>query len=190
MGLDKIQDVLDEFRLQRQIEDLPQNEPKNPERRSSRITDSATTAPDRGIETRSRSVSIGQGNFKEEAKQYLLDQYTVDNRLFCQICEAPMPFKLADGSPYFEATEFFKTNDLKKRHRQNYLALCPNHNAMVTHANDSKDMIKDLFLQLEEDEVRMKVILAQEEKTIYFTKTHVFDLKTIIQAEQANIQDD
>jgi len=40
--------------------------------------------------------------------------------MICQVCKAPLPFKLDDGSYYFEKVEFIE--ELKKRHLENYLA--------------------------------------------------------------------
>jgi len=45
-------------------------------------------------------------------------------KMICQVCKAQLPFKLDDGSWFFEKVEFLP--ELKKRHYQNYLALCPN----------------------------------------------------------------
>jgi len=178
-------EVLAESRKRKRAGELPENEPGNPERRDTKMRDIAQDAQERETEKRTRSVSVGQGAVKEEAKQYLQHQYTGDEGLFCQICEEPMPFALDDGSPYFEAVEFLGDNNLKKRHPQNYLALCPNHAAMFRHANGSKDIMKDMFADLTES--RLEVVLAQADQTIYFTMTHIADLKSALNSEQ--IQD-
>ncbi|MFC2966850.1 sacsin N-terminal ATP-binding-like domain-containing protein [Acidimangrovimonas pyrenivorans] len=174
-------EIREEMRRRKTVPDLPENEPSNPERRDARVREIAKDAQGRETEKRSRSISIGQGAVKEEAKQYLQHQYTGDEGLFCQVCEKPMPFVLDDGSPYFEAVEFLQEKELKKRHHQNYLALCPNHAAMFRHANGSKDIMKAMLLDL--DDARLEVILAQADCTIYFTKTHLADLKSAIHAE-------
>jgi hypothetical protein len=96
-----------------------------------------------------------------------------------------MPFKLDDGSAYFERVEFL--SGLKKRHLQNYLALCPNHAAMFRHANSTKDFMLEMFLELAGNE--LEVVLAQENATIYFTKTHIADLKTIIEVDASSDDD-
>ena len=67
------------------------------------------------------------------------------------------------------------------RHDQNYLALCPNHAAMFMHANNSKDEMKDTFLSL--DGTELELTLADRPVTIYFTDTHIEDLKVVIQVE-------
>lgn len=181
-------EMREEMRWRRKVTELPENEPSNPERRDARVREIAKDAQGRETEKRSRSVSIGQGAVKEEAKQYLHHQYTGDEGLFCQVCEKPMPFALDDGSPYFEAVEFLPENTLKKRHHQNYLALCPNHAAMFRHANGSKDIMKAMLLDL--DDARLEVILAQADCTIYFTKTHLSDLKSAIHAEDEDESED
>jgi catalase (peroxidase I) len=58
------------------------------------------------------------------------------------------------------------------------LALCPNHSTMYQHTNGSSDEVRETFAQLETNE--LDVILAQGHATIYFTKTHIADLKTVI----------
>ena len=53
--------------------------------------------------------------------------------MMCQVCKRRLPFQLDDGSDYFERVEFLAT--LRRHHKRNYLALCPNHAAMFQHAN-------------------------------------------------------
>lgn len=163
----------------RQNSSFPHHEPGNPERRSERVGQQAEDAPERKTEQRTRTVSVGREAVKEQTLPYLRAQYTnADGEMFCQACKAVMPFKLDDGSFYFETVEFLP--ELKKRHYQNYLALCPNHAAMFQHANGSKDLIRSMFLDLTTTE--LEVVLAQEDTTIQFTKTHIADLKAVIEA--------
>lgn len=164
--------------------EFPDQSPANPERRASRVGEMAADAPERRTEKRLKSVSVGREDVKAEAEQYLLQQYVTDDELFCQVCKKPMPFKLDNGSAYFERVEFL--SDLKKRHLQNYLALCPNHAAMFQYANNNKNL-REMFLELTGNE--LKVVLAQEDTTIYFTETHIADLKKVIEVD-GNINDD
>jgi hypothetical protein len=160
--------------------ELPDHEPSNPERRAERVGGQAAIAPERRSEERTRSVSVGLETVKQEAAQYLLGQYTnSDGEMICQVCKGPLPFKLDDGTAYFEKVEFLV--NLKKRHYQNYLALCPNHGAMFQHANGSSASIRSLLLKMTSNE--LKVVLAQKDMSIYFTKIHIADLKAVIQAE-------
>ena len=91
-----------------------------------------------------------------------------------------MPLKLDDGSAYFEKVEFL--SELKKRHNQNYLALCPNHAAMFQHANSTKDLMMEIFTELTRNE--LEVVLVQENKTVYFTEIHISDLRNIIEVDR------
>jgi hypothetical protein len=163
--------------------ELPEHESNNPERRAERVGSRAITAPQRQTEERSRSISVALEKVKQEAAQYLLSQYTnSDGDMICQACKGSLPFKLDDGTTYFEKVEFLA--DLKRRHYQNYLALCPNHAAMFLYANGSSESMKSAFLEMTTNELGL--ILAQKSTTIYFTKTHIVDLKAVIQAETSD----
>ena len=99
---------------------LPEREPVNPERRATHVAEAAANAPERRTEVRSRSVSVGREGVKVETEQYLRGQYSVDGRMICQVCQIRMPFKLDNGTYYFEKVEFLP--ELRKHHYQNYLA--------------------------------------------------------------------
>jgi hypothetical protein len=100
--------------------------------------------------------------------------------MICQVCKAALPFKLDDGSYYCEKVEF--VTDLAKWHNQNYLALCPNHAAMFKHANGTKELMRDMFTELSSNE--LEVVLAQENATICFTKTHIIaDLQVVLRTD-------
>ena len=158
---------------------LPENEPKNPERRALKVSAQAADAPGKVSEHRTRSVSVGIGAVKQEAEQYLREQYTnPDGEMICQICSKPLPFRLPDGRHYVEKVELF--DDAEKRHFQNYLALCPNHAAMFQHALGSGDLIHEMFLAC--DDGILEIILAGGDATIYFTGTHLADLKAIMES--------
>lgn len=159
---------------------LPEQEAKDPERRAQRVALQAVDAAPRVAELRTRSVQVGLEEVKQEAEQYLRQQYTnPDGEMICQVCKAPLPFKLDDGSYYVEKVEFLP--ELQRRHYQNYIALCPLHSAMYQHANGSRNLIKEMFMALERNE--LEVVLAREDHTIYFTKTHIADLKAVIEAD-------
>jgi hypothetical protein len=97
----------------------------------------------------------------------------------CQICKGPLPFKLDDGSEFFEIVEFLP--GLLKRHFQNYLALRPNHSAMYRYTNGSRENIRNMVENLTGSE--LKVILAQRHITIYLSAIHLMDLKAVLAAE-------
>jgi hypothetical protein len=158
---------------------LPENEPKNPERRALKVSAQAADAPGKASEPRTRSVSVGIGAVKQEAEQYLRQQYTnPDGDMICQICSEPLPFRLPDGRHYVEKVEFF--DDAEKRHFQNYLALCPNHAAMYQYALGSGDVIREMFLVCGDG--NLEIILAGKDASIYFTMTHLADLKAIMES--------
>ena len=167
--------------------DLPDKEIGNPLRRSDRVTAGAAAAPDRQTVERTRSVSLGREEVKVESDQYLRHQYTnADADQICQICKDVLPFRLDSGAHFFEAVELLP--DLKRRHYQNYLCLCPNHSAMFRHANGSKETLTESIAQHTGNQV--SVLLAKGEETIYFTKTHLADLQAIIKAEASEPSSD
>jgi hypothetical protein len=167
--------------------DLPDKEIGNPLRRSDRVTAGATAAPDRQTVERTRSVSLGREEVKVESDQYLQQQYTnADADQICQICKDVLPFRLDNGAHFFEAVELLP--ELKRRHYQNYLCLCPNHSAMFRHANGSKKTLTESIAQQTGNQV--SVVLAKGEETIHFTKTHLADLQAIIKAEASEPSSD
>ena len=161
--------------------ELPEHESRSPTLRNERVGAGVADAPERRTEQRTRTVSVGREEVKEEAREYLREMYTnADDEMICQVCKAVLPFKLDDGSDYFEAVEFLP--ELKRWHPENCLALCPNHAAMFKHANGSRDRIREDFVDLTGSE--LPVVLAKKATTIYFTTTHRDDLKAVIQTEQ------
>ncbi|HEP6426260.1 TPA: hypothetical protein VDB83_000524 [Burkholderia cenocepacia] len=161
---------------------IPDRPLANPERRSKNVREQALKAPDKESEVRERSVSIGREEVKEQADTYLREHYrNADGEMTCQICKGPLPFKLDDGREYFEVVEFLP--ELRKRHPQNYLALCPNHSAMYRFVNGSKETTRDEFQAIEGNE--LPVVLAEKDVTVYFSKTHIVDLKAVLEAEES-----
>jgi len=121
---------------------------------------------------------------KIETDPYLRQQYTNgDGDMICQICRSGLPFKLADGREYFEATEFL--TELSRRHYQNYLALCPNHAAMFRHANGSRLDLLRIFLASIGQEVPVE--LAASNHSIYFTQRHFQDLRAVVEIDQTKV---
>jgi hypothetical protein len=172
--------ILSDFKSKHGLE-LPEHEPHNPVQRAARVANEAHNAPGKVTEDRLRPVSLEFDNVKQQAAEYLREQYTTDGEMICQICKHVVPFKLDDGRHYFEKVEFLE--DLKNRYYQNYLALCPNHSAMFQHANASRNLLQELFVGMANQ--RLEVILAQESATIYFTKTHIADLRQIIDVDSS-----
>jgi hypothetical protein len=162
--------------------ELPDQKSANPIRREERVGQKAQAPPGRDKEKRLRSVSVGLGDVKDQCEQYLRHQYTnPDGEMICQICQTTLPFKVDGGAYYFEKVEFLA--DLKKRHYQNYLALCPNHSAMFQYANGSHDKLRAHFSAMTGQ--RLNVVLAQSNFSIYFTQMHIADLKKVIEVDAA-----
>lgn len=160
---------------------LPEHESINPDRRAERVAARASVAPVRRTEIRERSVPMNGNIVKDEADQYLREQYTnLNAEQICQVCKVVLPFKLDDGSFYFETVELLP--DLKRHHYQNYLSLCPNHAAMFKHANGSRDSLRGRLAEQTDNE--LAVVLAECDHTIYLTKTHLADLRTVIETDE------
>lgn len=166
---------------------LPDRALANPDRRAKQSREQALEAPDKQSEIRARSVSVGREDVKAQAFAYLQKHYrNADGDMTCQICKGPLPFKLDDGSDFFETVEFVP--GFKKRHHQNYLALCPNHSAMFRHANGSKELIREMVDALDGNE--LNVVLAQQDMTIYLSATHLIDIKSVLDAEDELSEDE
>jgi hypothetical protein len=160
---------------------LPDRPLANPERRAQHVREQALNAPDKQSEIRERSVSIGREDVKAQADIYLREHYrNADGEVTCQICKGPLPFKI-DGSEYFEVVEFLP--ELTKRHPQNYLALCPNHSAMYRLVNGSRETMREAFQTLTDNE--LEVVLAEQDLTVYFSRTHIIDLNAVLDAEDS-----
>lgn len=160
---------------------LPDRPLANPERRAQHVREQASNAPDKQSEIRERSVSIGREDVKAQADTYLREHYrNADGEVTCQICKGPLPFSI-DGSEYFEVVEFLP--ELTKRHPQNYLALCPNHSAMYRLVNGSRETMREAFRALTDNE--LEVVLAEQDLTVYFSKTHIIDLNAVLDAEDS-----
>ena len=159
---------------------LPDRPLANPQRRVQYVREQAMNAPEKQSEIRERSVSLGREDVKAQADQYLREHYrNAEGEVTCQICKGPLPFKLDDGREYFEVVEFLP--ELARRHPQNYLALCPNHSAMFRLVNGSRESMHDAFGALAGNE--LEVVLADRDLTIYFSKTHIIDLKAVLDVE-------
>ncbi len=173
--------LMSEYRSRIECE-LPEKSPANPERRSVKVANLADDAPEEAKEIRSRSVSTVTAIVKKETKPYLREQYTnADGEMICQICKTPLPFSLANGNPYFESEELVPGTT--RTHFQNYVALCPNHAAMFVHANESREDIRELVKT--GSECILPIKLAGMAHKLYFTETHLSDLRAVLSTENA-----
>lgn len=164
--------------------ELPTHESSNPDLRDSHVAAEAEVALGRETEPRMRSVSRWRARVKKEVQPFLRNQYTnSDQELICQICKDVMPFKLEDGNYYFESVQLLP--ELRKFHRPNYLALCPNHAAMFANANEDRNLLMEKLLLA--DTTELTVRLAGQKSEIHFTSTHLRDLRTVIQVESKEV---
>lgn len=167
---------------QRRVEpiELPQRPVRNPELRRERVGADVQATPEKTAAARERSVQIGVNEAKVEAKAYLRDQYTNTNgQMICQACKDELPFKLATGAYYFEAVELIENS--QKRYRATYLALCPNHAAAFQYANAQRNSMTEVIATAVSTEV--EIALGGRETTIYFTQTHLADVKACLSEE-------
>jgi hypothetical protein len=182
MSEEEQEEFLAELESRRNKGAIPDRPLANPERRSKNTHEQALTAPDKETETRERSVPIGRKNVKELAKSYLREHYrNADGDMTCQICKHPLPFNMDDGEGHFETVAFLP--ELRKEHPQNYLALCPNHAAMYQLVNGSRETMREEFQAFEGNE--LSVVLAEKDMSIYFSRTHIIDLKAVLEAEDS-----
>lgn len=152
--------------------ELPERPVRNVHLRSERVGDQAKTTPEKNSVVKPRSVQLGVEAAKLEAKLYLADQYTNPNgQMICQACKDELPFKLPNGSYYFEAVEIVRGSP--KRFREGYLALCPNHAAAYQHANSQANSMFDLIAMATGNEIEL--LLGNIETSVYFTQTHLAD---------------
>ena len=161
--------------------EFPQRTSPNPERRAQRLVERARNDPPKIYEVKQRSVRTSDADAKAQARQYLADLYTnMAGEMICQACHREMPFRLADGSPYFEAPEYAYA--LSAEHPENHLALCPTCSAKWRHANDENPgtMVASLLASTNSELV---VRLAGEEVTLRFVDVHVEDLTVISRSE-------
>lgn len=169
--LDRMREMSDE-----QVE-LPERPVRNTELRAARVGEQARLTPAKEAEVKARSVQLGVDAAKTASKQYLEDQYQNSRGdLICQVCKNKMPFKLPTGAFYFEAVEIIA--DAKKRYREAYLALCPNHAAAYRHANAQKEAMVEIIVNSTGNEVEVE--LGGVATTIYFTQTHLADVQACL----------
>lgn len=145
------------------------------------VEDEARAAPEITYEVKSRSVRTSSP-FAQDSRTYLASRYTDDDReLRCQACEQPMPFRLDDGSPYFEAIQLL--NLVRQELYQNRLALCPVCAAKFHHAlGNSDEDIYAQFMALTAECTTMPVVLARVPATIRFNPRHIVELQKAVQA--------
>jgi hypothetical protein len=161
--------------------ELPVRPLRNSEIRSTRVEEQARSTPGKTSVIKPRSVQVGLEAAKQDAKLYLADQYTNTNgQMICQACKDELPFRLPNGSYYFEAVEIIR--EAPKRFREGFLALCPNHAAAYQYANAQSKTMSELIATATGSEVELS--LGNTETTIYFTQMHLADAKACLNSIQ------
>ena len=157
--------------------EFPERESSNPERRAARMAERTRAAPSKSYEVHDRSVRISDKEARRQARPYLTDLYTNSaDEMICQACHQEMPFRLGDGSPYFEAPELLA--DASSELVENHLALCPTCSAKWRFARTTTDA--ELLEKLRDAKApEMNVSLAGEETVLRFVQVHFDDLRTI-----------
>ncbi|HNJ98663.1 MAG TPA: hypothetical protein PLV13_11085, partial [Ilumatobacteraceae bacterium] len=174
----------DEWRLQRAA--FPELASENPSRRAEVAAADAVNAPVRETEEKVRQIVRGQGQMSEETRAYLKQNYTnASGELICQSCHSVMPFKLNDGTWYFEAVQVVAGR--KRMHRANALAMCPLCAARYKYVRGTKDqaVIDDLLaITVEPGQglVEVAVLIAGRRTTLRFTGKHAIDLQAALSA--------
>jgi hypothetical protein len=159
--------------------EFPEQTSNNPERRAQRLAEQAATAPLRTYEDRTRSVRTSDRDARQMARPYLRSLYTNDaGEMICQACHDRMPFRLADGTPYFEAPELIRA--LETEHAANHLVLCPTCCAKWQYANGTSD--QDILGALQNaSSPAISAELARQTVLIRFVQVHFDDLRTILE---------
>jgi hypothetical protein len=189
----KSQGKVDKFNklLDSEQPDFSEDSSSNPSRRAEKLKEDAINSPKKLKELRQRSVSDGEyEKVKQMAKEYLKDRYTINDVLYCQICRKEMPFKLSDGSYYFEAVSLI--NDTEKSYIYNFIALCPVDAAKFKYANTSRNNMKTLIKEIIEnrtpEEINnnengknyIELLLAENSEVVEFTPKHLGDIKSTL----------
>ncbi len=158
---------------------LFQDELDDPERRLAKSREKDAASPDVERKQQLRSVRLGSPQVTVKRKAYLRLHYNSDQIMTCQCCQKPMPFKLTDGSDYFEAVMCFPGHPRESDY--NTLALCPLCAAKFQHANNTtEDELRQALLRADVSEPNVPLTLAKADARLYFTKRHFIDLKGLL----------
>lgn len=160
---------------------MPDKTSLDPERRAGKIADEVRNTPGKTREARERTVDPEYSGAQDDARTYLKLQYTNgDGMMSCQLCKpspSPQPVIL-NGEPHFEAVTCVV--DINTHHKQNKLALCPNHAAMYKHGGLNSGDVRDAILHCESQKIPLS--LAGNEVELYFTQQHLGDLRAVLTA--------
>jgi hypothetical protein len=163
---------------------FPDGPSEDPDRRARVAAVDAASAPEYSTSIRERSVVDGQAQASAESKAYLRAQYTTSaGEMHCQACRQPLPFKIKDGSWYFEAVKL--VNARKQVHTANAIALCPLCAALYKYARGTKneailDELDSTTIDAGQGKVEIPVVLDGKRIKLGFTGKHAIDIKTAL----------
>jgi len=166
---------------------FPTRKSPNPERRKEKIRTRHDEADSKTYEKKERSVKTSRPN--HDPKSWLKIQYTKhDQELVCQMCANEMPFKLKDGSYYFEAVQV--SDDFTKEGHELYLALCPLCAAKYRYlVKQDHTIMNNFFGNVKETRenfeipIKLGVLGVNGSHSICFVEKHLLDLRTILEKE-------
>lgn len=180
-SIDELSTLIEKEQEKRESSTISEDEVKNSSFRSRRTKEMADEAPERFFEIRKRSVPSGASSeTKNLATRYLIQEYTSEGVLCCQICNKQVPFKLNNGNFYFEKVRFL--DNLRRDHQHNFIALCANHSAMFQYTLNENENLVDKIKNIETNFIEIEI--GQKLHKIYFTQKHILDLKAIILSEK------
>ena len=163
---------------------FPDGPSEDPVRRAGFAALDAASAPEFTTSIRERSVVEGQSQASAESRAYLRGQYTTTvGEMHCQACRKPLPFKIKDGSWYFEAVRL--VNARRQVHTANAIALCPLCAALYKYARGTKneaiiDNLGSTVIDAGQGLVEIPVVLDGKRVKIAFTGKHAIDVKTAL----------
>jgi hypothetical protein len=163
---------------------FPGGPSEDPSRRAAVAALDAASASEYSTSIRERSVVDGQSQASAESKAYLRAQYTTSaGDMHCQACRKPLPFKMKDGSWYFEAVKL--VNARKQVHTANAIALCPLCAALYKYARGTKneailDELESTAIDAGQGMVEIPVILDGKHVKLGFTGKHAIDIKAAL----------
>ncbi|MFC7726157.1 sacsin N-terminal ATP-binding-like domain-containing protein [Nocardioides sp. GCM10028917] len=163
---------------------FPEGPSEDPVRRAGITALDAASAPEFSTSIRDRSVVDGQAQASAESRAYLRGQYTTaSGDMHCQACRKQLPFKIKDGSWYFEAVRL--VNARKQVHTANALALCPLCAALYKYARGTNngailDHLVGTIIDAGVGLVEIPVVLNGKRVKLAFTGKHAIDVKTAL----------
>jgi hypothetical protein len=181
VGLDEVRAFIREHEGKSQFPDGPS---EDPDRRAAVAALDAASAPEYTTSIRERSVVDGQAQASLESKAYLRTQYTTPaGEMHCQACRKPLPFKMKDGSWYFEAVKL--VGGRKQVHIANAIALCPLCSALYKYARGTKneailDELDSTTIDAVQGTVEIPIVLDGKRIKLRFTGKHAIDIKTAL----------